>query len=117
MINTKDILKKFGKDGKWSLKLKESLSRSVDALSPLIPYAFPAHSLCFPRSNETSGRELRRIWETSGKVICLCLILISYIVKSKFYSKRSRWGEIPRFTGKSPPLDLRFFDCTDFPCM
>ena len=90
---------------------------SLPVISPLNPYAFPAKLTLIPRLVETSGRELRRISETSGKVIYSCLILISYIVKSYFYSKRSRWGEKPRFTGKSPPCDIGFFSCTDFPCM
>ena len=79
------------------------LYRIVDAHSPLTPYAFPAQLTLIPRSFETFSRELRRISETSGKVIYSCLILIWYIVKSYFYSNRSRWGEIPCFTGKSPP--------------
>lgn len=89
----------------------------LDALFPLIPYAFPAKLTLIPRSFETSSRELRRISETSEKVVYLCLILIRCIVKSIFYSKRNRWGEIPRFIGKSPPRIFVFSKCPDFPCM
>lgn len=130
MFKEKNILH-FAKRGNGKAGLKKSSAgffkalasgfissaRSLPAHSPLIPYAFPAKLTLSPRSVETSGRELRRISETSGKVIYSCLILISYIVKSYFYSKRSRWGEKPRFTGKSPPCDIGFFSCTDFPCM
>ena len=89
---------------------------SLPVISPLNPYAFPAKLTLIPRLVETSGRELSRISETSGKVIYSCLILIRFIVKSKFYSKRSRWSEIPRFTGKSPPRVLPFSKFTDYPC-
>ena len=89
----------------------------IDALYPLYPYAIPAQLTLCPRSNETSGRDLRRISETSEKVVYLCLILIRCIVKSIFYSKRNRWGEIPRFIGKSPPRIFVFSKCPDFPCM
>lgn len=90
---------------------------SIDAHFPLIPYAFPAKLTLFPRSFETFGRELRRISDTSGKVIYTCLILIRGIIKSYFYSKRCRGGDIPRFTGKSPPRIFVFSNCPDFPCM
>lgn len=87
----------------YKISLFKILTYIIDALSPLNPYAFPAQLTLIPRSVETFSMELRRISETSGMVIYSCLILIRYIVKSYFYSKRSRWGEIPRFTGKSPP--------------
>ncbi len=93
------------------------LSELIDAISALNAYVFPAKLTLNPRSVETFGRELRRISETSGKVVYLCLILIRCIVKSIFYSKRNRWGEIPRFIGKSPPRIFVFSKCPDFPCM
>lgn len=111
----KGVISFFEKNNRcFDSKVKKVCSLPV--ISPLNPYAFPAKLTLIPRSVETSGRELRRISETSGKVIFSYLNLIRYIVISNFYSKRSRWGEIPRFTGKSPPRIFIFSECSDSPC-
>ena len=34
-------------------------------------------------------------------------------VRAKFYSNRSVWGEVPRFTGKSPPVRLCYSERHD----
>lgn len=95
---------------------EKSLSRLIYTTSPLDPYALPAKFTLYPRSFETFGRELRRIWETSD-IVFVCIMKLKRIrIKSKFYSIRSRWGEIPRFTGKSPPRIFIFSECSDSPC-
>lgn len=75
-------------------KVKKVCSMPVkSAFTPCIKHVASIHKVCFSHM--------------SVVLTVYCDLCIWDYVRALYYSKNKRWGEVPRFTGKSPPV--RFF--------
>lgn len=95
--------------------LTSHISGFVNSLVVCIPlfekkvkkvYSMPVESLFIPCIKCTDS--ICKVYFLHMSHVFLTYIVLSIWVnvRALFFSKRKRWGEIPRFTGKSPPVRL-----------
>lgn len=87
-------------------KIIKAYAGMVTVLRPLFCRSLPVVSPFSARCLPVTCPFLARFSPVHGKISFSVSICVFLCVRAKFYSIRSRGGEVPRFTGKSPPCSF-----------
>ncbi len=79
-----------------------SLDSFIENLARSLPVVCPFSARCLP----VSGPYLARFRPVIREFSLRAIISVFRRIKAKFFLNRAYWGEIPRFTGISPPRDF-----------